>query len=738
MLQKPSSLKKKRVKTVALAIALPNLAFAATTESPIQLPTIHTKAEQKLESYRGESSSSKRTEKLLNTAKTTQIITEQALKDQNLLSLQDALATTPGITFGAGEGGGGYGDKIVLRGYDAQFNTTIDGLRDAGWQTRSDLFNYEAVEVTKGADSAENGVGQVSGGINLVSKKPSNRDSNTVLLGKGTDDYTRFTGDFNKVLNETVAARLNVMGHQDTYPGRSEERKRWGIAPSVTIGINDDTKATLSYVHQEDENLPVHGVPFFNARPVPGISPSNYYGYKNLDLDNQTSDVATIKVESRLSDHVKFNSISRYSDLEQETIVSVPRGTFCLGNGMAPTDYATDPSGFIACDQPGEYTPGGPRGYHNLKRTKQIANDSNFVSQFKTGFIEHSLVSGIGLSQEEYSVSTGSLNLVNVPTMNVYNPEGYWYGAINPTLEKTGEGQLNIYSVYLFDTLKLHPQWMLNLGTRFDRTEGQYQNLTNSTRTQQNDSLFSYQAGLIFKPTTATSLYASFANAQKPTQNTANAGCTTGTNCNTDPEEARSYELGAKWEANPNLLLSAALFRNEQNKVRSASDLPGQENVLNGKNHVDGVELGITGNILPDWDITANLAYMEGKYDKSYRSGNTAIKRDDKLTNLPDWSGSLWSTYKLDEHWKLGYGLTYQGGFYINTSTENTKQLKTEDYLVHNASITYDYSKNLGFQLVGRNLSDKEYYTHVRTAMSSAFAQPGEGRSAVFNINYKF
>lgn len=92
--------------------------------------------------------STKRTETILDTAKTVQVITEKALQDQGLLSLQQALATTPGISFGAGEGGGGYGDKINLRGYDATYNTTVDGLRDAALTNDSDLFS-EAVEIIK-------------------------------------------------------------------------------------------------------------------------------------------------------------------------------------------------------------------------------------------------------------------------------------------------------------------------------------------------------------------------------------------------------------------------------------------------------------------------------------------------------------------------------------------------------------------------------------------------------------
>lgn len=131
------------------------------------------------------------------------------------------------------------------------YNTTVDGLRDVALTNRSDLFNYEAVEVIKGANSVENGVGQISGGVNLVSKTPKNDDSNDLTLGFGSDGYKRFTGDFNKVVDEDLAFRLNVMGHQNTYAGRDEEMKRWGIAPSVTFGLNDTTKATLSYLYQK-------------------------------------------------------------------------------------------------------------------------------------------------------------------------------------------------------------------------------------------------------------------------------------------------------------------------------------------------------------------------------------------------------------------------------------------------------------------------------------------------------
>ena len=47
--------------------------------------------------------SPKTTAPLLDTPQTVTVISDQTLRRQNLLTLRDALATVPGITFGAGE-----------------------------------------------------------------------------------------------------------------------------------------------------------------------------------------------------------------------------------------------------------------------------------------------------------------------------------------------------------------------------------------------------------------------------------------------------------------------------------------------------------------------------------------------------------------------------------------------------------------------------------------------------------
>src|SRR6187402_9854 len=163
---------------VALAVAAalcttPALLLAA---EETQLETIAVTEEE--DGVRVEQvSSPKYTAPLVDTPQTITVVTQETIAGQNLLSLRDILSTAPGITFGAGEGGGGYGDSINLRGYAANSDVTVDGVRDSAQYTRSDPFNLEQIELTNGANSVYGGSGSLGGTINIVSKTPHGSNS---------------------------------------------------------------------------------------------------------------------------------------------------------------------------------------------------------------------------------------------------------------------------------------------------------------------------------------------------------------------------------------------------------------------------------------------------------------------------------------------------------------------------------------------------------------------------------
>lgn len=742
-------------------------------------------------------SSVKYTEPLLDTPQTITVVTKDMIDQQNLLGLRDVLSTLPGITFGAGEGGGGYGDSINLRGFTASSDITTDGIRDSAQYTRSDTFNLESIELINGANSAVSGAGSVGGNINLVSKAAREGDAHAFTLGAGSDGYGRVTADSNFDFENGTALRLNAMAHQNDVPGRDHENfQRWGFAPSLAIGLGSDTRVTLSYLHQSDNNLPQYGVPFalnsYNDGPLPGVDPETYFGYRNVSEQQIDVDMLTAVFEHDFNDQVSVRTLGRVQRVDQLSNVTALQGNWCLENGTNPYTGQGCANG-----QPtGTWSPvAGPRGFIRDTRNSIAISQTDFTANFSTGSIEHALVAGVSFSAESFDLESGGVFFnadgspvpstnAGYPYQTFRNPNSLWTGPQNYFRSAKSEGELDSRSFYIFDTIKFGDRWLLNLGARQDHNEGStkswvVETVDNSRRgellrvnpiARNEEDLFSYRAGLVFKPTTNSSVYLSYANSKTPSKASVNGSCTvtstTGTaNCNVDAETAVNIELGGKWDVIQNrLALTAALFRNERENYRvndpDPSNLSGEQ-TLDGRARVDGIALGVAGNITREWAVYANYTYLDSQVvrgvsqncfdNPSTACGNSTTDRDpfdgNPLTNTPKHSGSVWTTYELSD-WIFGYGATYQGEFVVQNNSLNGQPLfYTDDYWVHRAMVGYQLNDNLSLQLNINNLLDEEYYTRIRNNVTftggvvtagNGWATPGEGRSAVLTATYRF
>src|SRR5688500_6717113 len=384
------------------------------------------------ERVEGEVESPKATAPLLDTPQTVTVVSDQVIRKQNLLTLRDALATIPGITFGAGEGGGGYGDSINLRGYSANNDVTVDGVRDSAQYSRTDPFNLQQIEIYNGANSVFNGSGSVGGTINLVSKTPQAMDLAIFQAAVGTDDYFRGAADVNRRIADNVAVRLNAMVHRNDVPGRDVETyERWGIAPSVSWGIEGPTQVTLAFVHQEDDNFPIYGVPYFkslvNDGPLPDVDPSDYFGYRNLDRQTIDVDRLTLTFEHAFSDSVSLRNLARWQKVDQLSRTSAPQGTFCLaGTGLQPIGATGAATTGIACPatlSPGFYAPSGPLGHVRGQSNELFVNQADLRVVTERGSLKNTLVIGGSLTGEDYGLVTTQL---------LRNPDGSAVTAFPP------------------------------------------------------------------------------------------------------------------------------------------------------------------------------------------------------------------------------------------------------------------------------------------------------------------
>src|SRR6202008_4871451 len=136
----------------------------------------------------------------------------------------------------------------------------------------------------------------------------------------------------------------------------------------------------------------------------------------------------------------------------------------------------------------------------------------------------------------------------------------------------------------------------------------------------------------------------------------------------------------------------AAPFRNERTNYRVASNDPIAPTlqVLDGRSRVDGVALGATGYITPEWLVFANYTYLNGRVKQSVSNAclrapstacaNTGVlngttitiadpQAGDRLVQTPEHSGSVFTSYKFPFGLEVGYGLTYQGKFALHQRT---------------------------------------------------------------------
>jgi catecholate siderophore receptor len=211
------------------------------------------------------------------------------------------------------------------------------------------------------------------------------------------------------------------------------------------------------------------------------------------------------------------------------------------------------------------------------------------------------------------------------------------------------------------------------------------------------------------------------------------------------------------------LQATAAFFRNERTNFRVASNDPAQAaglQVLDGRSRVDGIALGLSGNITSAWSVFANYTYLDGSVLQSVSNAclaspsaacvNSATipdpQRGDELIQTPKHSGSLFTTYQLPFGLQIGYGLSYQGSFALNQRTLlGRTQYRSDAYLTHRAFLSYEVAKGVTAQVNITNLTNERYYTGIRNninatsgAITGGWATPGEGRSAVASLFYSF
>lgn len=722
---------------------------------------------------RPESDSRKYVAPLLDTPRSVTVIPQRIIEQTGATSLQDILRTSPGITFGAGEGGQPLADRPFIRGQSSGNNIFVDGIRDTGGQQR-EVFNLEQVEVIKGPDSVYSGRGSGGGSINLGSKSAKLNDFTNVSLGVGTDAYLRGTIDQNWAIGDTAGLRVNLMGASGDVAGRnSVDYDKWGLGLSLAAGLGTNTTATASYYHLTSNQMPDYGIPLFSktgvrttASGVLDVPFDTFYGLTARDYLTNEVDSFTLAFEHKFSESLSLRNVSRFAETLNDYIVTNPgdggaaqvvggvsymkRGTKSRWNPATTWANVTDLSG--------SFLTAGIK--HNFNLAAEFTQETNRNASYSVfGTTTSACPAGFVISAATLaSVGGGDCT----PTFDP-NSSDPWAGVINRS--PTSSTKTNTIGLSAFDSINLTSRLIVNMGVRWDSytTKGitvsasQAQGVWTTTGVtdvpERTWDFFNYQIGGVFKPTEDTSIYASFSTSSTPPtissgdQNGA-GGTGSGSLSTTvlEPEDTESYEIGAKANLfSDRLALSAAAFHLTRKNAAVLAG-PGPTDFAQvGEIEVEGVELGISGNITDKWQVFGGYTYQTSELVKGAVTfpvvGGPPVAsplEGLELANTPKHNVSLFTTYRLLPKLALGGGVYYvsrsnggnQGG-----AGGGANGIYAPAYTRIDAFASYDLTDRATLQLNVQNAADEQYILRTNGVHH---ADPAPGRSATLALNVRF
>lgn len=724
----------KKTLTAAVAIALQSVTAYAETqtteESKDKAPTkelseVNVKASS-IQSSDGYQATKTRVGKTLqdphDIPQAVTTVTNALIKDQQLSSLREALSNVAGLTFNAAEGGRA-GDNMMLRGFYTFGDIYLDGIRDTAQYNR-ELFNLEQVDVLRGSAAMLFGRGQAGGVINQVTKMAELKDENKVSASLGSYDYYSLTGDFNKKIGDTTAIRVNVMDRaEENYRknptnGDRPRLDRQGIAVSFGTGIGTDDEFFLNHVTTKTNDKPDFGVSFYNHRPVnrivsgQTIDDKTYYG-GNRNFDNSDTSITTGIYTHKFTNDTQIRTQIRSADYERAYWAQKPSASVLPTDNFSSTGAVT-------------------RTMHYQTQTIQ----SDFNTKFNLAGMKHEFLTGVEyLKEKNYRNSLLDLD----------GSSGQLYQENIESTNTPSKFDADNYALYFQDTIEFIPKWNFLVGVRRDELRADYSSATsNSNQTPYVRSLSygenSYRTAISWHQTPENHYYLSYSDSFSPTADLYQL-----TTRPQPAERSKTTELGAKWLFfGGDLAFRSALYRTEKEWERN-TDLEATASILTKKRRTDGIEFEAAGRITSKWEVFGGLALMDAEIlevaENISNTGTITVAdssyQGKRPRNTPPVTFNVWSTYKLNEHWKLGAGLEAKAERlgYVPSSTSPYNPNVLPGYARLDAMVSYE-EKKWAVKLNVKNLLDKVYYDAIYD--NGGFSVPGNSRTVILTTEFKF
>ncbi|MCX2792701.1 TonB-dependent siderophore receptor [Vibrio sp. Sgm 5] len=634
------------------------------------------------------------------------VIDEAVIDEQRASTLGEVLQNDASVSAG---GTSRNRERFSLRGFEL---SSSDGfLRDGRqhWSHyRQPIELLERVEVLKGPSGLLYGKSEPGGLVNMVSKKPTTETQASLSQDIGSNDHSRTVLDVSGALNDAETLRARAILAKESYgswrkygDGTEPQTDRVVGGLVVEYDITENVMVSAHYDRTKDDGGVDSGAYIVDGKAVRGDK--YIWDAQWSEIDNDVENYG-IDINAQVTDNVNVKAGYNRQDFKRFDVESYPKFDMYEENGTIKHK-------------------GNERSDHWVFDTAYVDVTTDF-SLFGT---DNTFLVGANYLDYSYDRFMAFHDGEYVPAgETVVKPE--------PTSSKRWPtSEYDTWGIYAQNMMTINDYWQVLAGVRYD--EKRSDDLT--------ESQVSPKLGVIFHPASNGSIYVQYSESFMP-QGTVNSTDYTNDGEELDAERGISYEVGTKWELfDERLLVSGAVFDitlenialDVEDGVNAGGDVM-YKKTQDGEQVHRGAEILAQGFVTEELSLTASAMYLDAEITES------ADYKGNRPADVPEFSASVWSSYKVQNNTDVNLGLIYEGERYGDAA--NT--FKKDGYARIDMGVAYTHKYDENLDIVARfnveNLFDTDYLAGGGSTNSKQEGASGvvigEGRNYMATIQFKY
>lgn len=676
-------------------------------------------------------------------------VTKELMLDQVAFTVNDVVKNVAGVNQYS------FYNDITIRGFRVQgqgnSGTLLNGMRTftSFWKPQL-IPHIERVEVIKGPASALFGNASPGGSINRVTKKPLAESRKSISTTVGSFNTIRTLADFTGAMSEDkkLLYRLNL-GFENSDGFRDLQFSRnLVIAPSFAFLPTDNTSLNFDIVYQDSKGRLDRGQAAFGNRDLFTTPISRSLSAVN-DYLNEATINATVSLRHNFSESVSFNSSYQLSSYTEDLLEHRTSNQFAaLGDGSFDNSKVA------------------MRVFYRKRSWNNNAINNYVNADYMLGSIKNTMLVGHDYFRQEQLPGGSQLEartylLKNGGTANAFNRNN----ASNYILDSKGNPATNVahfdltssianglqdmskyiynrvtynqylqqsHGVYIQNQSEIGPLKVL-LGLRQEYFKD-YLNYNSPSEEQIEQKALLPRVGLVYTANPNINFYGTWVKGYQPQDGASVINPDAGGPF--DPLASEMLEAGVKSEWFQKRVSATLSFYQivERGGLYNANDPSNPERLVQlGEEKSKGVEMNITGNILPNWSLVAGYAFNDAKITKA--DDEEVIGR--QKPNAPKNTANIWSKYIFEQGSFRGLGI----GFGYNYVSDRLGSIVTADqpdifpsYGIVDAALYYKLDK-VQFQVNANNLLNDIHWVGGYDVLR---AFPGSPRSIMTTVSYTF